>query len=186
MLIPPPMKKPLRACHVSPAVALVIPLGVGRQRCDRSVDADHGAEGSDGVPARHRAVELERSAQRAARADGRADSPAERPAGNLEVVGAAAELPPGVARHLDAARRVFLAEDGVDDEIGASGAGARVVVPGRRLEHAAQSDGRRLLAVLGPEVELGAEVEVADVIAAPSAVHARIAIDDAAVVRIVD
>ena len=45
---------------------------------------------------------------------------------------------------------------------------------------------RRLLAELRPQIELRAHVEVADVVAGPALVHPRVAIDDAAHVRVVD
>ena len=45
---------------------------------------------------------------------------------------------------------------------------------------------RRVLPGLGPQIDFRAEVEVADVVAGPALVHARIAIDDAAEGRVVD
>jgi hypothetical protein len=48
-----------------------------------------------------------------------------------------------------------------------------------QLQDAADRERCRLLLVLGPEVELGADVEVADVVSRPNLTHARVTVDDA-------
>src|SRR5205823_940799 len=76
--------------------------------------------------------------------------------------------------------RRFLADDQIETEVRLAGADAGVHLAGRELDGGAQRERRRVLAVLGPEAVFDAEVEVADVVAAPGFVGLRIAGDDAA------
>src|SRR5262249_9879404 len=89
------------------------------------------------------------------------------------------ELPSRERRHFTAVRR-FLADDRVDREIELAGADALIGVAGRYLEDAAECERRRIALTLGEQVDLGADVEIADVIACPELVDLRIAIDRAA------
>src|SRR4029077_19217183 len=61
-----------------------------------------------------------------------------------------------------------------------------VLLAGRQLEHAAYRNRRRLLVILRPQVDLRADVEVADVVARPVLVDAGIPIGHAAKHRVVD
>src|SRR6476646_8796956 len=80
--------------------------------------------------------------------------------------------------------RSFLADDEVDAGVNFARRDARVLLACRHLHDAANRQRRRLLAELGPEIDLGSEIEIADVVASPPLVHKRIAIDDAARLRV--
>ena len=155
------------------------------RRRDAAVVADHQA-GPDrrDVAVGDRPDQFERGAQGVPRREARPHPPPERAARNVEAVGLASDFIPRRPRELDALPELLAANE-VEPEIGLPGRHARVVVAGRQLHHPAERERRRLLAELRPQVELRAQIEVADVVAGPALVHPRGAIDDAPHVRVV-
>ena len=131
------------------------------------------------------AVQLGVQPHDVARRERQAAAPPQRAGRQIEAVGAAAPFVPGEARHLDQLRR-FLADDRVERDIRFPGADAGVLLSSRRLDEGADCEGRRVLAILRPQIHFRAHVEVADVVAGPLLGHARIAVDDAAEGGVVD
>ena len=162
-------------------------LGCGNQRRERSVGRANRRRGRhrDGVLIGHRPIELAEHAQEIAGGEGDADAIVEGAARGIEPVRLAAELPAGVAGGFDQLRG-FLADDAVDREVRLAGAVAHAVLRSRQLDDAADRDGQRILAVLRPQVDLRADIEVADVIPSPRLVDARVPIENPAEVRVLD
>src|SRR5204863_9954322 len=98
--------------------------------------------------------------------------------GRPDFAGAAADDEAAVAGGLDALVE-FLADDGVEREVDLAGARA-VLVASRKLDHPAHREGGRLLAPLRSEVDLRANPEITQLIAAPGVGHQRVLGDDAA------
>ncbi len=169
-----------------PDVRLRHVLDRRERRRDRAVLAHHQAGGEGRrVVGGHRSDQFERGAEGGPGRPARPHAPPGGPTRNVEAVRLAPELVAGIPRQLDLAPQ-FLAADEVDAEIGLPGRDAHVFVAGRQLHHAAEGERRRLLLELGPQVELPADVEVAHVVAGPPLVDPRVAIDNAAHVRVVD
>ena len=153
-------------------------LGIRYERRTAPIDAGQRRR-RDGRRAarRHVAVQLREHPQRTARGKRRPRAPPERARRYVEPVGIPAELVPGIPGHLDHLRR-FLARDEVEQDVGFARAVADVLLRRRQLDDAAEGEGGRILAILRPQIHLRADVEVADVVARPRLVDARIAIDD--------
>ena len=155
------------------------------RRAGQIVADDGGSRDRDHILGRNQTVQLARDAQHVARRKRDASAPAKRAGWRVDAVGAATKLVAAESRDLDELRR-FLADDEIEGHIRLAGADSRVLVARRQLHDRTRSDGRRVLTVLGPQVELRTQVEITDVVARPVFVDARIAIDDAAEGRVVD
>jgi len=156
-------------------------------RADTGYGRRKGAVVADqrGAGIRHRVVEVRLSVQfsgepeRPSRRKAGADSPAES-VGQTDVVGIAAEDDAAVPGKLDALVDL-LTGDGVDAEIQLSGADAFLVVfCGRQLDHGADREGERLLAVFRRDVELAANPEVAQLTVGPALSHERVLVHETA------
>src|SRR4030095_12810127 len=89
----------------------------------------------------------------------------------------AIEAPPQIPRDLDKALRLF-ARNEIEDVVGP--AAQRVVIARRELDHEPPGNRDALLAVFREDVDLRAEIQVADIVAGPILIHAGIPVDDAA------
>ena len=184
MVAPTPKKKPLGLIHVPPSAELdrvAVRPHVGRQPA--VVDVRGAGERVVEVLL---AVELGRQAQTLARRHGEAEAPTSTvrdrvgAAAVLEV-GRAAERKPAVGGQLE--RLVdLLADDHVGDEVGLARRRALVDVAaaGGQLHDAADREGDVVLGVLGQDVELAADVDVAERRAGPGIPHQRVFVDRAA------
>src|SRR5207247_7095561 len=82
--------------------------------------------------------------------------------------------------------REFLADDQIDRAIRLARTRPAVLIARRKLDESANRNRRRILSVLRPQVHFGADVKIAQIIAGPVCIDARVPIDDAAEARISD
>ena len=157
----------------------------GRRPREVALTDDRRARDGRRIFRRQLAVQLADDAEEVARRKGEAGAPAKRAARQIEAVGLAAELVAAETRELDHLVR-FFAHDQIDRDVGLARAGADIFLAGWRLQHRAHGNRRGILPRLGPQVHFRAQIQVADVVAGPVLVHARVAIHDAADSRVVD